>query len=53
MGLKVVYICSLSEDLVQESWQRIEKLHMGHMRGFIYPRTGWHWIQKIHTRLDI
>lgn len=53
MGLKVMYILFFTTRPVQDSWQRLEKLHMGHMRGIIYPRNGWHWMEKLHTRLDI
>lgn len=51
MGVKVVYNVYLkyfTKRSVQDNWRRLDHLHMGHSRGVVNLRNGWHWLRKIH-----
>ena len=53
MGVKVVHNLYFTKRFVQDNWRRLDQLHMGHSRGVVNLRNGWHWLGKIHTGRDI
>ena len=49
MGVKLVYDLYFTKRSVQDSWRRLDQLHMGHRRRVINRRNGRDWLGKLHT----